>query len=231
MRSNGQDVVAFAQAELPDLNQMAEMAENLARNTAASLQERTTDPFLRLLKSGQWVYGQQNVEVEDGSLWAWNPMSLAHGYISWLDSEVEGEQMVPMMTTPLPALADLGEPPGEPWQRQYGCQLVCVAGEDTGQQVVYKGTSLGLKDTFALLVPQIQKRMADGDPCVPVTRLEVDSYKHKKWGMVYKPKVMIDHWAQLSGEPAKDTTKDAEPPFDTEAEPEEQPRRRRRARA
>ena len=33
-------------------------------------------PLLRLLRDGIWVYGQENIEVQEGSHWAVNPMQL-----------------------------------------------------------------------------------------------------------------------------------------------------------
>jgi hypothetical protein len=222
------DIVKFAVPELPDIQ-----ALGAAMQTQVSQEppRPSGQPILRLLKSGDWVYGPDSVDVETGSEWALNPLSVHHGYVSWLDSKVEGEVMVPY-GRPMPYLAELGPAPGDPWQKQIGALLVCLTGEDEGVEVIYKGTSLGLLDAYAALIPQIAARMAAGDPAfVPVVTLGVDSYKHKKWGTVYKPDIQIVRWARMDGEPEAAGQLEAdEPPFDADPEPAT-PRRRRRSAA
>src|SRR6188508_3331842 len=51
-------------------------------------------PFLRLLRTGDYVYGQQNVDVQDGSLWAVNLATLERGWVCWGDGEMLGQIMV-----------------------------------------------------------------------------------------------------------------------------------------
>ena len=38
------------------------------------------------MKSGEWVFGQENEEVQEGSQWVVNVMSLAHGYCCWVET-------------------------------------------------------------------------------------------------------------------------------------------------
>ena len=226
--------IAKANGNLPSL---ADFAGGLQRAVATELQSTGGDPFLRLLKSGEWVYGQEDTEIEPESEWAWNPLSLEHGYVSWEDDESKpakklGESM-DSMSRPLPDLHELGSPPGGPWQKQFSVQVQCVSGEDKGTQVRYSGTSSGLVDAFAAMVPRILKRITDGETeVVPVTTLDVTSYQHKRWGTVYKPVFHVTRWMAL-GEPEP-----AEPEPEPEparkrrtaepAEPEAAPRRRRR---
>ena len=88
---------------IPDdfANQLgAGIAESRATTRLAS-----GKPFLRMMKSGDWVFGQTNEEVQPGSHWAVNIMSLAHGWCCWVDTgsknELKGEVM-DSMTRPKP---------------------------------------------------------------------------------------------------------------------------------
>src|SRR5690606_14194332 len=57
--------------------------------------------------------------------------------------------------------------------------------------------------------------------CVPVVRLEVDSYNHKKYGEVFTPVLEIVRWISFNGEPAKaandDRTESLPPANDDDA--------------
>ena len=76
--------------------------EDLAKslNNAAMTMPRVggDKQFLKMDKgNGDWIFGQEETVVEDGSQWAVNPMSLMRGYISWDgNQQVEGERMVPV---------------------------------------------------------------------------------------------------------------------------------------
>jgi hypothetical protein len=61
----------------------ADMASRLRSGIAES--RATTilpggKPILRLLKSGSWVFGQNDDDVQIGSEWAINPMQIGHGW-------------------------------------------------------------------------------------------------------------------------------------------------------
>lgn len=172
------------------------------QNVVSNVQAGGGMPFLRLLRSGLWVYGAENIEVQEGSQWAVNPASLQHGWACWGEGELLGEAMVPF-NQPLPAKNTLPDY-GEDWSQQLAVQLQCLTGEDVGVQVLYKGTSLGLRtairELISALIGQLQR---DPTNCVPVVRLEVDSYNHKKYGEVFTPVLEIVRWISFSGEPAK----------------------------
>lgn len=174
---------------------------------------QTGDAFLRLLKDGGWVYGAENIEVEDGSTWAVNPLSLRHGWVSWTDhknqkNEVAGEVMVPM-TAPLPLQTDLRDT-GWKWDQQVAFQLKCMSGEDTGEQTLYKTVSVGGMNAVAKLVSDIMAQL-DKDPehPVPIVRLLSDSYLHKVYGKTYVPVFKIVGWATMTDAPeiVEDTPK------------------------
>lgn len=94
-------------------------------------------PLLKMQKGdGSWVYGPEDIEVERKSLWAINPLSIEHGYVAWNNAKPEGERMVSFIQ-PMPNMATL--PPVQAkagWQEQRSVVLVCVSGEDEGQQEI-----------------------------------------------------------------------------------------------
>ena len=49
--------------------------------------------ILKMDRTGHWVFGADQTEVEGGSHWAVNPFSFVHGFIAWGDGEVLGERM------------------------------------------------------------------------------------------------------------------------------------------
>ena len=169
--------------------------------------------FLKLDKgNGQWIYGQEETPVEDGSLWAINPMSFEYGYIAWdKNQQVEGEVMVPI-SRPLPTRAELrvkdspdGQPTGEHgWQYQQSMVMVCVTGEDAGGNGVdpiacqYKQSSVGSQKAFKAIIDAVTAKVVAGaDDIVPIVEMKSDSYKHKKWGRIFNPIFEIKEWRTL----------------------------------
>lgn len=194
----GNDLVKFSAGGLPANPE--DLVKGL-QNVASAVQTAGGVPFLRLLKSGYWVYGAENIEVQDGSLWAVNPASIQHGWACWGDSELLGESMAPF-NQPAPPRNTLPDY-GEEWSQQLSVQLQCMSGEDTGVNVLYKGTSLGLRNAVRELINElIDQLQRDPVNCVPVIKLEVDSYKHKKWGEVFTPVLEVVKWISFSGEAA-----------------------------
>lgn len=181
-------------------------------------------PYLRLLKSGVFAYGAENIEPEDGSHWAVNPYSLEHGFACWGDGELLDERMVPF-TEPPPNRADLPDY-GHDWNQQIAMHLQCVTGEDTGTTVLYKGTSTGLRNAFRELVDaMLAKLKHDQVNYVPVVMLDVDSYQHKKFGEIFVPIFDIVQWVSMDGVGIQSDNEEAE---DSDASDEPAPARRGR---
>jgi len=55
--------------------------------------------IIKMDKTGAWVLGAEQTEIEADSLWAVNPFSFMHGYIAWGDGEVLGEVMASVKPT------------------------------------------------------------------------------------------------------------------------------------
>lgn len=203
-----------------------DMARGLNNVSMAAPRVGGDKQFLKLDKgNGDWVYGQEETLVEEGSHWAVNPQSFEYGYIAWdMNQQVEGEVMVPI-TRPLPAQLDLRtkQPDGKTtgqngWQYQQSVDLVCISGEDAGTVCQYKQSSVGSQKLFAALINAVSSQIAKGsDAIVPIITMKSDSYKHKKWGRINNPIFDIVEFQTMDGpaapaEAAKETVKAADPP-------------------
>mgnify|MGYP001546220440 FL=1 len=194
------DLKAFStsSAAIPDIDDFAAGLSTTAQTELRGAYNGS--PILRMNRSGYWTYGPEAIEVEEGSEWAVNSLSLKHGWISWSDGKPAGEFMV-SMGKPVPPNEDIGHPPGEPWTKQFSVEMKCVSGEDEGEQVVFKGNSIGVADAFGALVPSIVDKMQAGDPAyIPVVTLENESYQHKTYGKIYKPVLAVKRWVTLDGD-------------------------------
>jgi hypothetical protein len=172
--------------------------------------------ILKMDKTGHWVFGADQTEIEDGSLWAINPFSFVHGYIAWGDGEVLGEKMV-SVSQPLPELDAAPPNAKKGWEVQVGLSLKCISGGDKGTEARFTTTSVGGKravQTLAVaLADQVEK---DQDKPVAIVLLKKEHYQHKSYGRNYPPIIEVKEWISMDGEPAA-------------AEQEEAPTRRRRA--
>lgn len=161
-------------------------------------------PLLRLLKSGTWVFGQNDDEVQEGSEWAVNPLSIMHGWSCWSDygektkNVLLGETMVPVTEhrPNMPEALASGE-----WKAQRSCELHCMNGDDEGTEVLYKTASVGGLRAMDVFLGALQAHLKE-DPSSPVAilRLEVDSYKHSQFGQTFVPILEIVGWATMDGE-------------------------------
>jgi hypothetical protein len=154
-------------------------------------------PFLRLTRAGDYIYGPQNIDVQDGSQWAVNLAALEHGWVCWGDGELLGQIMVdvrlPQPARPLPI-------EGYAFEAQFGMGLACISGEDSGLEVIYKNNSLGYKKAFDQLLADVRARYAvDQAFFWPVLELLTSSYPHKKYGQIFEPVFKIVGWADAQG--------------------------------
>lgn len=212
------NLVAFSQANLPSVTSLS---------TALRALEKDVGPsgvvILKMDKTGHWVFGADQTEIEDGSTWAVNPFSFVHGYIAWGDGEVLAEKMV-SVSEPLPNI-DVA-PPGakKGWETQVGMSLKCLSGDDEGMEARYTTTSVGGKrsvQTLALAIAaQVEK---DQSKPVPVVRLKKDHYTHKSYGKIFTPVFEIVEWVSMEGK-----TDEVDAPEEATAAAEDAPRRRRR---
>jgi len=214
------EVTKFGNANLPSVQSLSQSLRAL--NTGTTLGNTV---ILKMDKTGHWVFGADQTEVEADSLWAINPFSFTHGYIAWGDGEVLGEKMVSVQQ-PLPELEPAPPQSKRGWEPQVGMSLKCVNGEDKDMEARFSTTSVGGKRAVQVLALAIATQVEkDQSKPVPVVRLKKEHYTHKSYGRIYTPVFEVVEWVSLDGP-------DAEVSEETAAEepaPEAGRRRRRTA--
>jgi hypothetical protein len=214
-------LVKFEGANLPSVASLSSALRSVAANVGGG---EGGSVILKMDKTGHWVFGADQTEVEDDSIWAVNPFSFVHGYIAWGDGEVLGEKLVPV-SEPLPELDPAPPASKRGWEMQVGMSLACTNGEDEGLQVRYTVTSVGGKKAVQALALAIAEQVdKDQTRPVPLVRLKKEHYQHKSYGRIYTPVFDVIDWTTTNGDTAK-VAADA----DDEALEADAPRRRRRS--
>ena len=189
------NIVTFAGANLPAVSSLSQSLRKL---------ESTAGPsgivILKMDRTGHWVFGADQTEVEEGSNWAVNPFSFVHGFIAWGDGEVLGEKMA-SVSDPLPELD--AAPPGakKGWETQVGMSLKCITGEDTGMEARFTTTSVGGKRAVQELAVAIAAQVdKDQSTPVPIVTLGNEHYQHKSYGRIFTPAFGVREWVSLTAE-------------------------------
>lgn len=186
--------MAFELANLPPVSSLSVALRQLDKDVGPA-----GSVILKMDKRGDWVFGADQTEVDDGTLWAVNPFSFVHGFIAWGDGEVLGEKMV-SVSQPLPEMdaAPAGAKRG--WETQVGMSLKCISGPDNGLEVRYNVTSVGGKRAVqGLAVAIAQQVESDQSKPVPVVMLKRDHYTHKSYGKIYTPVFEVQEWMSMDG--------------------------------
>jgi hypothetical protein len=209
------ELTTFSSANLPAVSTLSSALRALEKDVGPA-----GTVIMKMDKTGHWVFGADQTEVEDDAQWAINPYSFVHGFIAWGDGEVLGEKMA-SVTQPLPEMdaAPAGAKRG--WEMQIGMALKCRNGEDKDLEARFTTTSVGGKKAVQALGIAIATQV-DKDPTkpVPIVRLKKDHYTHKSYGRIYTPVFEVIEWVGMDGAEAAQ----AEP----EVEPEAAPAGRRR---
>ena len=208
------DVVAFGNGKLPSVQSLTTALRSLESEVGAAGMV-----ILKMDKTGHWVFGADQTEIDDDSTWAINPFSFVHGFIAWGEGEVLGEKMVPV-SEPLPEMDT--PPPGAKrgWEMQVGMSLKCMNGEDKDMEARYNVTSVGGKRAVQKLALDIATQVEkDQSKPVPVVRLKKDHYTHKSYGRIFTPVFEITQWVSIEGKA------DETPAPETPAEPTARRRR------
>jgi len=202
------NITTFSAANLPSVTSLSTALRALETDVGAA-----GVVILKMDKTGHWVFGADQTEVEDDSTWAVNPFSFVHGFIAWGDGEVLGEKMV-SVSQPLPELEAAPPMARKGWETQVGMSMKCLSGEDKGMEVRYTTTSVGGKRSVQVLAVAIATQV-DTDPKlpVPIVTLEKEHYSHKSYGRIYTPIFKITSWMSMTdeaGTPAVETAVEAE---------------------
>lgn len=206
------NLAVFGNANLPSVQSLSTALRTISADVAPA-----GTVIMKMDKTGHWVFGADQTEVEEGSLWAINPYSFVHGYICWGDGEVLGEKMVPV-SQPLPELDPAPPQSKRGWEVQVGMSLKCLSGDDKGMEARYSTTSVGGKRAVQQLALVIAEQVdKDETKPVPVVTLGKEHYTHKSYGRIYTPVFKITEWMGMEG---------GEPAADEASEPETRRRRR-----
>ena len=159
------NLVKFSGANLPAVATLSTALRTL--ESAAPMQS----VILKMDKTGHWVFGADQTEVEPDTTWAVNPFSFIHGFIAWGEGEVLAEKMAPV-TQPLPEIDAAPPNAKKGWEMQVGFSVKCLSGEDEGMEARYTTTSVGGKrgvQTLAIAIAnQVEK---DATKPVPIIKL------------------------------------------------------------
>ncbi len=209
------NIVKFGNANLPSVASLSSALRSIEPEAAVG-----GVAILKMDKTGHWVFGADQTEIETDSLWAVNPFSFTHGFIAWGDGAVLGEKMVPV-SQPLPELDPAPPQASKGWEKQIGLSLKCISGPDAGLEVRYQTTSVGGKRAVSALAAAVATQVdTDQSKPVAIVKLGKEHYQHKSYGRIYTPVFAIQNWVGMDGEDATD-----EAPAAADAEP----RRRRRS--
>ena len=196
--------MAFELANLPNVGALTTALRTLEKDTGAA-----GSVIIKMDKTGHWVYGADQTEVDGESTWAINPLSFVHGYIAWGDGEVLGEKMVPV-TQPLPELDAAPPNAKKGWEQQVGMSMKCLSGEDKGMEARYTVTSVGGRKAISVLAVALAEQVEkDQTKPVPVVKLKKDHYQHKSYGKIYTPVFEVLEWVSMSSEPEAEATEEA----------------------
>jgi hypothetical protein len=186
--------MAFELANLPPVSSLSVALRQLDKDVGPA-----GSVILKMDKRGDWVFGADQTEVDDGTLWAVNPFSFVHGFIAWGDGEVLGEKMV-SVSQPLPEMEPAPAGAKRGWETQVGMSLKCISGPDNGLEVRYNVTSVGGKRAVqGLAVAIAQQVESDQSKPVPVVTLKRDHYTHKSYGKIYTPVFEVQEWMSMDG--------------------------------
>lgn len=201
------NAVGFANVNLPSVQSLSAALRSLDTGVSSG------SVILKMDKTGHWVFGADQTEVETGSLWAVNPYSFIHGFIAWGEGDVLGEKMVPI-TQPLPEMDDAPPTAKRGWETQVGMSLKCLDGEDKDMEVRFATTSVGGKRAVQEMAAAIATQVdADVSKPVPVVNLHKEHYQHKSYGRIFTPVFKVVKWVGMDGA-TEPVVADEEPELD-----------------
>ena len=209
-----------------------DLVAGLAASQQSAASGNSGKLFLKMEKSGDWVYGVNGEPVGEDSLFAVNPTSFVHGWICWgnenspLQGQRQGEAMGPAASplSPMPPAVE-----NATWSHQVGFSLQGYSGDDVDIELSWSGNSKGALTAYADLLAELVDAISSGDgDVVPIVALTATHYKHARYGKIYTPLFDVTDWMPMEG-PVGGGGADPEPVQEEEA-PKPKPKPKRKAR-
>lgn len=232
---------AVANAATNGLAVLSSIRTGLAQVRATIPASNGGQALLRMLKDGSWVMGREDNEVKPGTEAIVNPLSFQSGYSCWTNrqpgqgkNENLGEEMwgIGASMPPVSSLPQHHDPRTQElcsWRSQMSVEMKIIDGPFSGQQVMYKASSVGGTRALGDMLDAIMARIDSGtEYACPIIAIQSDHYNHNSYGKTYTPDLSIVGWANMRGEedgeaPAREEAPKAAP----EPAPAPEGRRRR----
>lgn len=175
-------------------------------------------PLLRLLKDGNWVLGREDSAITPGTEAIINPQSFQTGYSCWTNrapqqgkNENLGEEMwgIGAMKPPASTLPQHHDPRTQElcqWREQMSVDVKLLDGAFSGQQALYKTSSVGGLRALSAMLDAVMMQIDKGSEYIcPIVSISADSYNHNSYGRTYTPLMEIVGWANMMGEEEGDS--------------------------
>lgn len=181
----------------PDLmNAVKEKAKSLGQEANSGI-----IVYVKMNKSGEWVHGEKEEEIDEETMFVVNPLSYQYGAVAFSNNDFYAEHLVSAYGSdpiPMPEELEKVDPvdkieASDGWKPQHGIMWVDAEG---GPNMIYKASSVGGIRALEILIGKVGDRMdTNPESCFPVVQLSSSSYKHKKYGKIFTPEITIVAWA------------------------------------
>ena len=170
---------------------------------AAPEPEQVNIPFVKLdHKTGEWTLGEGDVLNDEGDPTVIMDMaSLHHGW-KWQDDDGKWHDDFVPVSERVPDAPDPDDKYTTEPRSGYKVLLILLGSGGEGEPMVYSTSSKSGTQFIAKLLTKTKHRLMKNpnDPCIhPLFTLGVESYKHKKFGMIHKPCAHNVKWVDRSG--------------------------------
>jgi hypothetical protein len=181
---------------------------------------RSRLPILKLTKDGKWVAGPDNAPVTETRFAADVP-GVQRGYMRFVNGTTE-EVMRPVALGKVlrdELTNDIADEDGEGWREAVSLQLRSIK---TGEELLYKATSLGGLAAVGELMTKYGHRLRTGGRGIPVVDLDSRRYLHKRYGTLFNPSLPIVDWLHEGDPSAAPAIPDGGPPKLNAVKPEDE---------
>lgn len=197
-----------------NLPSIAELSNSL-KDFAATVPVRPKEVYLKMDKTGHWVYGADQTEIEPDSLWAVNPFSFVKGYICWgaQNTSSMGKLLGEVMATQFQKMPDMPEeiPDSNGWELQMGFSMQCISGSDKGLAARFMSkTKGGVPEIQRLSLEIYQHGLEDPSTPIAIVKLKSSHYNHPAgYGRIYNPSIEIVKYVSNETEPTVEEVAEA----------------------